>query len=173
MDNQRILLWAALGFLLLQVWSSWQQDYNPRMAVPNTVDNQQPDATRSIDQTGGQTSSENTGAIAPSDAPSDDLPAPVTSEQAAVVPDTTADGAPAGEEITVTTDTFRVAISSKGGDINSVRLLQYPTSLETPDDPFVLMNNTEEEYFVAQSGLQSSGGSAIRRRNHRHQDLHL
>ena len=156
MDNQRILLWAALGFLLLQVWSSWQQDYNPRMAVPNTVDNQQPDATRSIDQTGGQTSSENTGAIAPSD----DLPAPVTSEQAAVVPDTTADGASAGEEITVTTDTFRVAISSKGGDINSVRLLQYPTSLETPDDPFVLMNNTEEEYFVAQSGLQSSGGSA-------------
>ena len=156
MDNQRILLWAALGFLLLQVWSSWQQDYNPRMAVPNTVDNQQPDATRSIDQTGGQTSSENTGAIAPSD----DLPAPVTSEQAAVVPDTTTDGAPAGEEITVTTDTFRVAISSKGGDINSVRLLQYPTSLETPDDPFVLMNNTEEEYFVAQSGLQSSGGSA-------------
>ena len=47
-----------------------------------------------------------------------------------------------------------------GGDINSVRLLQYPTSLETPDDPFVLMNNTAEEYFVAQSGLQSNNGDA-------------
>ena len=155
MDNQRILLWAALGFLLLQVWSSWQQDYNPRPVAPATaptVDNLQPGGDApSIDQSGGV----NPAVIAPSN----DLPAPVASGQPAVVANT-ADGAPAGEEIIVTTDTLKVAISSKGGDINSVRLLQYPTSLETPDDPFVLMNNTEAEYFVAQSGLQSSGGSA-------------
>jgi len=40
------------------------------------------------------------------------------------------------------------------------RYLQYPTSLETPDDPFVLMSNRDAEYFVAQSGLQSTGASA-------------
>ena len=125
MDNQRILLWAALGFLLLQVYSSWQQDYNPRLASPPaTVDNLQPDAPPSIDQSAGS----NTAAIAPSN----DLPAPVTSSQPAVVSDT-GDSASAGQEIIITTDTLRVAISSKGGDINSVRLLQYPTSLETPD----------------------------------------
>jgi len=155
MDNQRILLWAALGFLLLQVWSSWQQDYNPRLE-PSTVDNLQP-GTQPSAQVGAapsinQTSGENT-------VPANDLPSPVTSGQPAVVVDSGND-TPAGDVITVTTDTFRVEISSKGGDINSVRLLQYPTSLETPDDPFVLMNNTEAEYFVAQSGLQSSGGSA-------------
>ena len=151
MDNQRILLWAALGFLLLQVWSSWQQDYRPQPSPAAVVDNpQNGTSVPSIDQS----------ATPAAVAPSNDLPSPVASGQTAIVSDSAADGSPAGEEITVTTDTLKVAISSKGGDINSVRLLQYPTSLETPDDPFVLMNNTEAEYFVAQSGLQSSGGVA-------------
>ncbi len=151
MDNQRVLLWAALGFLLLQVWTSWQQDYGPRPQVaisqPGEV---QPSV--GIDQT------ERTALGA---TPSDDLPTPVAGAQSAVVAGTAAqDSGPAGEQITVTTDTIKVTIGSKGGDINSVRLLQYPTSLETPDDPFVLMNNTEEDYFVAQSGLQSTAGEA-------------
>ncbi len=34
MDNQRILLWAALGFLLLQLWTSWQIDYGPKPVAP-------------------------------------------------------------------------------------------------------------------------------------------
>jgi len=154
MDNQRMLLWAALGFLLLQLWISWQQDYGPKPVpvTPVAGNTTQQDTGPAIDQS--QNSS--TAGITPTN----DLPAPVPVEgQPAVVTDS-ASGGPSGEEITVTTDTFTVSISSKGGDINSVRLLQYPTSIETPDDPFVLMNNTEAEYFVAQSGLQSSGSSA-------------
>ncbi len=151
MDNQRVLLWAALGFLLLQVWTSWQQDYGPK---PQVAVNQ-PGAVQSsvgIDQTENAT----TGVT-----PSNDLPTPVAGAQTAVAAGSVAeDSGPAGEQITVTTDTIKVTIGSKGGDINSVRLLQYPTSLETPDDPFVLMNNTEEDYFVAQSGLQSTAGEA-------------
>ena len=153
MDNQRILLWAALGFLLLQVWVSWQQDYGPK-PTPAVADSSIAQPATGIDQS---------ESALPAAAPSNDLPTPVVNEQTkAVVQDNeSANGEGAGgQDITITTDTFKVTIGSKGGDINSVRLLQYPTSLETPDDPFVLMNNTEAEYFVAQSGLQSTTGEA-------------
>ena len=65
MDNQRILLWAALGFLLLQVWTSWQLDYGPRPAPPvATTDTTTTADTGIIDQ--------------PEAVPeSDDLPTPV------------------------------------------------------------------------------------------------
>ena len=166
MDNQRLLLWAALGFLLLQVWTSWQQDYAPRPqpgVVTNTTGGDQTDAPPVVNgpsvngtSVNGIDQSEPLTAVSPSD----DIPTPVSNgETAAVVPQ---DGGQTtgADEITVTTDTLKVTISSKGGDINAVRLLQYPTALETPDDPFVLMNDTDAEYFVAQSGLQSSNGDA-------------
>lgn len=149
MDNQRILLWAALGFLLLQVWVSWQQDYGPQ-PTPVVADGSTALPANGIDQS---------ESALPAVAPSNDLPTPVVDEQTKAVAQSN-DNTATGDDITVTTDTFRVTISSKGGDINAVRLLQYPTSLETPDDPFVLMNNTDQDYFVAQSGLQSTSGEA-------------
>ena len=155
MDNQRILLWAALGFLLLQVWVSWQQDYGPQPTPAVADGSTLPQPATSINQ-----ADTDVPLVAPSnDVPANDLPAPTVDEQTQAVAQS-ADGVATGDEITVTTDTIKVTISSKGGDINSVRLLQYPTSLETPDDPFVLMNNTDQEYFVAQSGLQSANGDA-------------
>lgn len=154
MDNQRILLWAALGFLLLQVWTSWQIDYGPK-PLPAPVATT--DTVNPVTTTGVIDQSESSLAI-----PGDDLPAPVNDGTVASAPlpadnDSAAVAAPG---IVVTTDTLRVEISSKGGDINKVSLLQYPTSLETPDDPFVLMSNASTEYFVAQSGLQSTGADA-------------
>ncbi len=154
MDNQRILLWAALGFLLLQVWTSWQIDYGPRPTPAPIAPSQTGEGTVSpgvIDQ------SESAVALS-----GDDVPAPVSNgavvtTQLPTESETTVTAAPG---IVVTTDTLRVDISSKGGDINSVSLLQYPTSLETPDDPFVLMSNASTQYFVAQSGLQSTTGDA-------------
>ncbi len=156
MDNQRILLWAALGFLLLQIWTSWQLDYGPR-PTPEVA---APPATT--------TSSTDTG-INQSEAPSavsNDLPSPVAGPVASS--DSSQSSLPAqsdselqsGKQIVVTTDTFRVTIGNVGGDINGVELLLYPTSLETPDDPFVLLSNREDRYFVAQSGLQSTDGDA-------------
>lgn len=152
MDNQRILLWAALGFLLLQVWTSWQIDYGPRPQAPAPQAETSAVAPVAIDQSD----------VAPV-TNTEDLPAPVTdtgTTAATQLPTETAPSTPSVQEIMVETDTMRVSISSKGGDINNVSLLQYPTSLETPDDPFVLMSNKSAEYFVAQSGLQSSNSDA-------------
>jgi YidC/Oxa1 family membrane protein insertase len=153
MDNQRILLWAALGFLLLQVWTSWQIDYGPKPVAPSPTAGVSTDGTTPlpVEQT-------EAGAVANVV----DLPAPVTDTGAvpAAVPTEVEQTATGVQEIMVETDTVRVSISSRGGDINNVSLLQYPTSLETPDDPFVLMSNTSAEYFVAQSGLQSGNAEA-------------
>ena len=133
MDNQRVLLWAALGFLLLQVWVYWQQDYGPE-PVPHVATEpgvQSPavgiDQSESVGTTTGTTNSV-----------TNDLPAPVAGTESSAAPDT-AEVSDRGDQITITTDNLKVTIGTVGGDINSVRLLQYPTSLETPDDPFVLM----------------------------------
>ncbi len=149
MDNQRLLLWAALGFLLLQVWTSWQLDYGPR-----------PQPT--VAETGVSETTNLTGLTDQTDAiPSDDLPPSVSNSavQSGVtssdIPGAVENTVPEGERITVTTDNLRVYISTVGGDINGVELLQYPTSLETPDDPFVLMSRDIDQYFVTQSGLRS------------------
>jgi len=117
MDNQRILLWAALGFLLLQVWVSWQQDYGPQ-PTPVVADGSTALPANGIDQS---------ESALPAVAPSNDLPTPVVDEQTKAVAQSN-DNTATGDDITVTTDTFRVTISSKGGDINAVRLLTTPFS---------------------------------------------
>ncbi len=158
MDNQRILLWAALGFLLLQVWTSWRIDYGPK-PEPAVAGNQPGLTAPTVDQGGiNQAATGAAGVAAGVAAANNDLPTPVTDGQQSVTQP--ADGTAAGENVVVTTDTFEVTLSTRGGDINIVKLLQYPTALETPDDPFVLMSNSNAEYFVAQSGLQSASGEA-------------
>ena len=150
MDNQRILLWAALGFLVLQIWVYWQQDYGPE-PVPHV-------ATEPGVQSPSVGIDQSESAATPNSV-TNDLPAPVAGPESAAAPDS-AEVSDSGDQITITTDNLKVTIGTVGGDITSVRLLQYPTSLETPDDPFVLMNNTADEYFVAQSGLQTNEGDA-------------
>jgi len=152
MDNQRLLLWAALGFLLLQIWTSWQIDYGPKP---------QPETSQTANGT-GQAANNTAQLINQSeDAPtSNDLPTPATVEsstQAGALPTETQATTQQGAQITVVTDTMVVRIGTKGGDINGVDLVQYPTSIETPDDPFELMSNEEGNYplkWVSESGVE-------------------
>ena len=152
MDNQRLLLWAALGFLLLQIWTSWQIDYGPKP---------QPEPVQTTDGN-AQTPGNTAGLINQSEstAGNNDLATPAsvenTSPQSSALPTDTQATTEQGDQITVVTDTMIVTIGTKGGDINGVKLVQYPTSIETPDDPFELMSNEESNFFVAQSGLQST-----------------
>lgn len=157
MDNQRILLWAALGFLLLQIWTSWQLDYGPR-PEPVAVGTGNSTAVGSTPNVGidqSEASNANPG--------SNDLPSPVSGSvrtNTDSLPSQSEQAEQEGRQITVTTDTLQVTLSTVGGDVNEVDLLLYPTSLQTPDDPFVLLSNREDRYFVAQSGLQSTNGDA-------------
>jgi YidC/Oxa1 family membrane protein insertase len=139
MDNQRILLYAALGFIMLILWQNWQIQHGPQQ--PQTT------ATSSPATTDGA-------------APAPDMPAAVQAPAAA------APGAPAAEassssaKIRVETDVYEVEIDSRGGTISSVKLKAYPVSVDEPDTPFVLMSDESAHFFLIQSGLQSADGSA-------------
>lgn len=60
--------------------------------------------------------------------------------------------------ITVRTDVLNVRIDPRGGDIVHVSLPAYATSLDTPDDPFVLLEDSTLRSYVAQSGLIGRNG---------------
>ncbi len=59
--------------------------------------------------------------------------------------------------IHVTTDTLDVNINVVGGNITQVKLIKYPQELHS-DIPFLLLNNSPEKKYIAQSGLLSSMG---------------
>ncbi len=58
----------------------------------------------------------------------------------------------ADKVITVTTDVLTLSIDTVGGDVVSAKLNQYAAELNS-DQPFVLLQNTDEHKFIAQSGI--------------------
>lgn len=108
--------------------------------------------------------------------------APVVDRETIVVGDTpfipdsapTADGdvpqlpgvdAPAPEReaptqlISVETDVFSLLINPHGGDIVRLALRKHHEKLDTPDRPLILLNQTRDHTYVAQSGLIGRDGT--------------
>jgi YidC/Oxa1 family membrane protein insertase len=132
MDFQRLLLVAALSFVLLMLYQAWQKDYGP-----------QPPASAATTQSPGAA------------AKADDLPA-VTSR-----PGTTPEmreGLATAQRVRVYTDVYAIDIDTQGGDLRRADLTQYPVSLESPDEPTRLLDDTSSLLFIAQSGLRPAGG---------------
>jgi YidC/Oxa1 family membrane protein insertase len=85
-----------------------------------------------------------------------DIPqAPATAEGKETAP------APASKSqlIKVSTDVLEVLIDTHGGDIVKVALPQHYQEIDTPNQPFVLLNNTQSHVYVAQSGLVGPDGT--------------
>ena len=146
MDFQRFLLIAssaAITLLLLVEWNAFRAD---RISEPERqrVAEQQP-----------QTQSAQPGLEVSADINSvDDLPT--------VIPDVSA--APENEVqtsngyITVTTDLLELVIDLTGGDVIEAALLDYPDNIDTPDVPFVLLEQNSLRTYTAQSGLVGPDG---------------
>ncbi len=145
MDNQRLLLYMALGFVSLILYQNWLQDYHMPQEVPGQTSGVVPEGTS--DGAEGVP----TGA---------DLPEVVTSGDGTttaaqpVVVDKTVDA----PSVSVKTDVFDVEISTNGATISSVLLNDYPVSINEPNIPFTLMSNKPERYLVGQSGLLNTKG---------------
>ncbi|HFD92591.1 MAG TPA: membrane protein insertase YidC [Gammaproteobacteria bacterium] len=144
MDNQRVLLFFALSFVLLLIWQAWQQD-NMTQEQPATPATAEQVATEQIPQT---SSSEDVPASPPGGAQmetSDILSAAQASQEVLKK----------GQRIRVRTDVLDVEIDTVGGDIRQVDLLAYPVSADEPDHPFRLMEDSPLRVFIAQTGLLS------------------
>lgn len=61
--------------------------------------------------------------------------------------------------ISVKTDSLNVIINPLGGDIVEVALPRHYAKLDTPDQPYVLLDNRDNHTYVAQSGLIGVNGT--------------
>ncbi|WJW75504.1 membrane protein insertase YidC [Thiohalobacter sp. IOR34] len=135
MENQRLILFIALSFVLLMLWEAWQRDYGP-----------QPEPASVTQQAAGE---------AGAGAPAEDLPtgsAPAVPGDASLPAVTTL---PSGQRLHVVTDVFDIEIDTRGGDIRRVDLLQYPQAADRPEVPVRLLDDQPPNIFIAQSGLRS------------------
>ena len=137
MENQRLLLYFTLFFVVYLLWAQWQMDYGPK-PVPQQV-------TTSAEAPGASTS-----APAKDHLPAAEIPdQPHQPVQARVAEET-------GQRIHVTTDLLDVEIDTRGGDIRKMVLLDYAKTADKPDVKLALMEDNDDNYFIAQSGLVSS-----------------
>ncbi len=129
MDTRRLILILIFTFSSFMLWENWQKYNAPK-----------PPATA---EAGDQAAS---AAPKPSSAlqaasPAGSTPVPV-------------DAAPAGETFSVTTDLFKATISTQGGDIVKLELLNYKEH-DNKDKTFVLFD--AKHHYFAQSGLIGEG----------------
>jgi YidC/Oxa1 family membrane protein insertase len=135
MDWQRTLILGAIAvvsLLLINEWGDFQDRNRPQVSQQTTV-------TTTAPQT-----------VAPQDNTFEgDIPSPSVATSSADIAETPA----STQLIEVETDTLSVLIDPTGGDIVKVALLEQLASLDTPDEPFTLLNRTEHTVYIAQSGL--------------------
>jgi YidC/Oxa1 family membrane protein insertase len=128
MDWQKNILIAAMLavlFMLAVRWNTYQEQHAPVM--PNT-----------IAEASAQTVTK-----------ASDIPAPTASSTAP----TNTPVAPSTSVIKVATDSLLVNINPVGGDIVRVALPRHLVDIKNPDSPFVLIDNSADHLYSAQSGL--------------------
>ncbi len=145
MDNQRLILFIALAFVLFLTWEAWQEDYAPKPAATAAVETTTPVLEPPKDVPFAQQTQADTPAVIKADTPE----APTTGMEASS----------SSQRINVVTDTLDVIIDTRGGDIRQADLLKYPVASDKPDEPFQLLKETFPNLFVAQSGLLSNNNA--------------
>lgn len=158
MDVQRLLLIgaaAALSFMLLTEWVAFKESKDgENNVVSQRLSDQQSDSFATPQSP--ETLAADVNEVAA--AAEDDVPeAPQLTEQAQELP-------PASallnnqNLVQVKTDVLELAIDLNGGDILEAALPAYPAAVDTPDVPFVMLENNERRTYVAQSGLVGPDG---------------
>ncbi len=149
MDNSRVLLFAALAFVLLLLWQSWMDQY-----MPQQVGAEQVQATSSIA----------TVEDSPSELTAKEGLPEVISGKRAEIPLTKSEQKetrPVGSQqrIKIQTDVLYVEIDTLGGDIRVVDLPDYPVSKAEQDKPVRLLTDNPSELFISQTGFLASKGN--------------
>ncbi|HAN69693.1 MAG TPA: membrane protein insertase YidC [Halieaceae bacterium] len=158
MDFQRTLLIGAIALLSFMLLTEWVAFKDAKTTAA------QPTASRLISsEPDGLPAANSELPLAPSvTAPStgdEDLPqAPeAIADQQTAAPLVTESGT-GSDIITVHTDVLQVAIDLQGGDIVELALPEHLEDIDTPDQPFVLLEQNERRIYVAQSGLIGPNG---------------
>ena len=134
MESQRSFLLIGLAMVGFLLWQQWQVDYGPKPVQP--IESQQSGVSQN----------------APGN--NDDVPVINSSGQNI----STTQDAPSGKVITVTTDTLKLSIDTKGGDVISANLVKFPVE-QGGKESYSLLRPSGDALFIAQSGLIGKDGT--------------
>src|SRR3990167_1940186 len=160
METRRLILYAALAFVLYSLWTAWQVDYPqsvPQLAQDETsapslnaneaklnvnpllpdLDEQKSDEQKSV-----ETSKHDNGSLSTS----------VQNNKPNLSGSSNAD-----KFIHVKTDVLDVTIDTEQGDIVGAQLLDYPVSVDEKDSPTVLLTEQHSHRYTANSSLLEKG----------------
>lgn len=148
MDIQRIVLFAGLAIVSYLMVLAWNEDYHqPQTAQVAQVATSA--ANGSVDDMVLPESTANTAGTV------DEFVAPGTGE----LRSTSSDGQQSISDqfITVKTDVLELKIDRVGGNVIESSLLQYDATLDS-DQPLKLLNNTQNQTYLLESGLIGRNG---------------
>ena len=146
MDLTKFFLYTSLAVITYLMLLAWQEDYPPLVGGGA----QQP-TTLQIPETQTAPVSDVPTEV-PTTAPSATLNEPAQSTVS------TSPIVGTSRLIEIETDTLELNIDLNGGDIIQLALPQYLKQLDVIDDPFVILESSQDRSYVAQSGLIGTNG---------------
>lgn len=141
-DIRRTILWVIFGFSMVLLWDKWQIHNGNKATFFPAPPAQTASAPAMPASASAGASSVPVAAATPAQLPVDSVPA-----QPAATP---------RQRVTVSTDVLRLAFDSEGGSLVHGELLQYP-EMEDKSKPFLLLDESANRVYVAQTGLIGSG----------------
>lgn len=154
MDFKRYLLIGAIAVLSYMLLIEWSQFSASQKAAPAMAQSQafnQPAPSQESKTEGAPQSG-----LFPTE-PSTQQNVPSATSTSTNLPSTSNEFEQASIE--VVTDSLKVRINLKGGDISFVALPKHFAAIDTPDIPFVLMEKNQQRTYIAQSGLVGRNGT--------------
>lgn len=151
MEIQRALVITGIAVVSYLMIQAWQRDH---------ADSATPVPVEQVAEQGGPSSADNAGLPAVQPETDNSIPtAQADSNQPSVSPANVDETVSSSERIEVNTDVLRVEINPVGGDIVRLALPDYPKNIDSPDQPFVFMDQNSNGTYVAQSGLVGKNGT--------------
>ncbi|MEH6782926.1 MAG: membrane protein insertase YidC [Alcanivorax jadensis] len=149
MEIQRALVITGIAIVSYLMIQAWQQDYaNPTQPAP-------------VEEVAQSAQGNGDGLDLPSpqaDEVDNGIPS-AQSERVEAPSSESTETTARQERIRVNTDVLRVEIDPQGGDIVRLALPEFPHHVDTPDQPFVLLEQDASRTYVAQSGLIGKNGT--------------
>ena len=165
-DIRRTILWVIFGFSMVLLWDQWQV-YSGHKATffpsPAKLDAGQSKATGAPNAGANATANGVPVAVSPSSA----VPTATSTTASAQVPGTsitattpqTAAAVPR-ERLVVTTDVLKLTLDTEGGSLVQAEFVKHIDMADKAKN-FILLDESKERTYVAQSGLIAGAGGAV------------
>ncbi len=151
-DIRRTILWVIFGFSMVLLWDQWQvYTGHKAMFFPSPV-KQVSDSNSSV--------AAHTAAPALPAVPGSVAPAVLGGIQASAIGNSDANAVVPRERLTVSTDVLKVSFDSEGGSLTRTEFVKQ-IDMADKTKSFVLLDQTNERNYVAQSGLIASVAGGV------------